>query len=322
MSTDPHPGSPPDERREAQPEPLVRPRAIEKAAFYGGLVAGGMAMAGGLLITLGHGKAEFGATMFIALPVATGFVAACFVRPWPAVMVATLLSMLVWTGGLLFTGLEGVVCVCMAAPLLIGGAFLGALLGQLVRSRFDSRANYVLFPLIGMASVFGVGQAEERWGGPERAETITSVTTLDAGLHEVWQATAAPGAISARPSLLLRIGLPVPRYCTLDGEGVGARRTCHFDSGVIEEEVTRWEPPRRLDMRIVRVTLPGRHWLGYRDASYTLEEIAPGRTRLVRTTTITSRLRPAWYWRHGERWGVETEHAYLFEHLTRSLRER
>ena len=35
--------------------------------------------------------------------------------------------------------------------------------------------------------------------------------------------------------------------------------------------------------------------------------------------TITSRLSPAWYWQRLEKIGVETEHQYLFEELSRRL---
>jgi len=38
-----------------------------------------------------------------------------------------------------------------------------------------------------------------------------------------------------------------------------------------------------------------------------------------RTTTITSRLSPARYWQRLEMIGIETEHKYLFEELSRRL---
>ncbi|HSE20720.1 MAG TPA: hypothetical protein VLB68_03655 [Pyrinomonadaceae bacterium] len=40
---------------------------------------------------------------------------------------------------------------------------------------------------------------------------------------------------------------------------------------------------------------------------------------ITRTTTITSRLSPAWYWQRLEKIGVETEHQYLFEELSKRL---
>jgi hypothetical protein len=71
-------------------------------------------------------------------------------------------------------------------------------------------------------------------------------------------------------------------------------------------------------MDIIDAQVPGRQWLGFQSASYTLRE-QNGKTLLIRETTIESRLLPAWYWRRLEQIGVETEHEYLFEYLRRHL---
>mgnify|MGYP004072323343 FL=1 len=42
----------------------------------------------------------------------------------------------------------------------------------------------------------------------------------------------------AKPFLLQLGVLPVPRRCTLEGEGKGSVRTCYFDKGTITQEVT------------------------------------------------------------------------------------
>ncbi len=58
--------------------------------------------------------------------------------------------------------------------------------------------------------------------------------------------------------------------------------------------------------------MPGRHWLGFENAEYRLQ--ANGHlTLLTRTTTISSHLHPAWYWRRFERLGVESEHDYILQ---------
>jgi hypothetical protein len=96
----------------------------------------------------------------------------------------------------------------------------------------------------------------------------------------------------------------------MQGQGIGAKRTCYFNVGYIEETVTGWDPPYYLGLSIDRTHMPGRHWLGFENAEYRLQ--ADGsRTFLSRTTTISSHLRPAWYWRGFERLGVESEHDYI-----------
>src|SRR6202043_4110754 len=67
--------------------------------------------------------------------------------------------------------------------------------------------------------------------------------------------------------------------------------------------------------------LPGRHWLGFENAEYTLQPERGG-TLLTRTTTITSGLSPSWYWEPLERWGVASEHRYLFQDVERKINDR
>jgi hypothetical protein len=115
---------------------------------------------------------------------------------------------------------------------------------------------------------------------------------------------------------LLRCGLPTPTRCELDYAGVGGRRVCYFDSGIIAQEVTTWQRPSFMGLRVTESTLPGRHWLSFIDASYELFAEA-GKTWILRRTTIATRLYPRWYWRPLERWGVTSEHDFVFANLHR-----
>jgi len=135
---------------------------------------------------------------------------------------------------------------------------------------------------------------------------------MEASPDEVWKSIKTMDRVNAHKGFLMRIGLPVPVSCKLDKEAVGGTRTCYFESGYIEERVTEWEPPRSMKLEITSWDVPGRPWLDFKDASYELHQ-ENGRTVMTRTSTIVSRLLPAWYWRRLEKIGVETEHEYLFE---------
>ena len=104
----------------------------------------------------------------------------------------------------------------------------------------------------------------------------------------------------------------------MNGSGVGATRTCHFNSGLIHERVTMWNPPHYLEFEVEEVQLPGRHWLGFQGAAYQLEQ-RDGGTWVSRTTTVTSTLRPACYWRFFEHLGTKTEHEYILNSLKTSV---
>jgi hypothetical protein len=138
---------------------------------------------------------------------------------------------------------------------------------------------------------------------------------VSASPEVAWETIVRVEDIATERPFLLRVGLPVPQSCTLEGTGIGAKRVCHFDSGEIEEEITLWDPPHRFDVKITQVSLPGRHWLRFESASYRFESVSPGRTAIIRSTTISSKLRPGWYWSHFEKMGVEAEHHYVFEAL-------
>jgi hypothetical protein len=104
----------------------------------------------------------------------------------------------------------------------------------------------------------------------------------------------------------------------MEGSGEGAKRTCYFEQGYIQETVIGWSPPNVMLLSIDRTNMAGRHWLGFEYAKYELRWDG-SQTVLTRTTAIISNLYPAWYWRTFERWGVRSEHEYIFSDLARRL---
>ena len=109
----------------------------------------------------------------------------------------------------------------------------------------------------------------------------------------------------------LRWGCAPPRTLNI--------RTCHFDQGIIRERISIWEPPHRLVLAITEVTLPGRDWLQFIDASYELGATSSGETRVRRTTKLGSVLRPRFYWEPLEALATEVEHEYLLNALGTKL---
>lgn len=286
-------------------------------ALLGTLVGTALAVFGMVLISRDQTRASYGYSMFIILPLAMGIVIGSFSRSFRFSVLSVLLSIVLGLVLLVLGGLEGVVCILMAFPLLfvfaVIGALLGAFISWLIRKSSGPRLNMPVLPLIGVSSIFTTGEIENRLPAGNRVETVTTTRTLLASPEEIWTRILSLDEVSGTKPFLLRIGLPVPTSCTMEGSGVGARRVCYFETGMIEEEVTNWEPGRRLDLRIVRSTLPGRHWLDFEGASYQFERLSPTETRLTRTTTISSKLRPGWYWRFFEDMGVQAEHRYVFD---------
>jgi hypothetical protein len=262
-----------------------------------------------------------GASLFILLPVATGFATALVARGKAIIFASLVIALLICTAVLMLTGNEGWVCALMSAPLVLGGLALGALAGwavtQLMRN-FRGRRP-AMFLMIGALPFFLMGASNvEQSQTTTRAETITNTLVTDASRELVWEQLMTFDRIEGTKGLLMTIGLPVPVSCNMSGEGVGATRTCYFEEGHIEERVTEWNPPSTMKLEIVAFDVPGRPWLSFKDASYDLTSEG-GKTVVTRKTTIVSILGPAWYWRPLEKIGVETEHEYLFEEVKRKI---
>jgi hypothetical protein len=214
---------------------------------------------------------------------------------------------------------EGVLCAVLAFPMLMAGLCAGIVLGLLVRSicerlgKTDLRLRSMVLLMMPLM-IYGGHRVEVVTGTHPRQETVKSTIHLAAEPEQVWANLHSLDSVAGRKLFLMHIGLPIPVRCILQRSGVGAKRICYFDQGYIEETVLEWSPPKRMRLSIDRTNMPGRHWLKFEGAEYELHREGTG-TALTRTTTIKSNLYPVWYWRPFERWGVASEHEYLFSDL-------
>lgn len=257
--------------------------------------------------------------LFIFVPVATGFATALVSRVRSTIVASLLLGLLFCTSILLATGMEGLVCVLMSSPLIAVGLALGALLGTLFRTYVIAKVKtprilMMLVLLILSLFLMGANSAERESRRTLRLQTVTDVLVLGTPPATIWKELTSMDHIDANRPFLMKIGLPVPVSCKTEGEGVGGKRTCYFESGYIEEKITEWNPPTSMKFEITASDVPGRPWLTFQDAGYEIKQ-EQGRTTVTRRTTIVSRLSPAWYWQRLEVLGVHTEHRYLFEAL-------
>jgi hypothetical protein len=219
-------------------------------------------------------------------------------------------------------GLEGLVCVLMAMPLLFVALFIGAGTALICRNtiwkkRIEKERNLlvVAFPLILLLVVDPIPRVFETDPG---TITIASTITLPNDAFEVFAALQSMDTLQGERPWLLRIGLPTPYACVLEAERVGADRTCIFPNGHITAEVTAYEPGVALRMKVVDYDLTGRHWFHFGDAGYSFERVGTG-TKVTRTSAYRSDLRPRWYWEPLEKLGIEQEHEFVLRSLKKNL---
>jgi len=267
-----------------------------------------------------------GDVMFYLVPFLAGFSIALVARRRTADMAAMGLATIASLGFLIAGGWEGLVCAVMAFPLLAGALILGAEVGRLfvihVVGKLRRPGATTGLVLAVMPAVILIGhQAELKSLAVPRREAISNTVMLQAPPDAVWANIQSIDQIDVSKPWLMYMGLPTPIRCTLEKAGVGARRTCYFNNGFIQETITAWSPPYLMGLTIDRTNMPGRHWLGFESAAYELRQEG-NTTRLTRTTIITSRLLPAWYWRYFERLGVEAEHDYILRDLKQRMSRR
>jgi hypothetical protein len=284
--------------------------------FAAGFITAVVFGLGGFLLVYDK-TGSMGWVLFIVLPIATGFATALVARARSTALASLLLGLIICTVVLLLTRAEGFVCVLMSVPLIAVGLTIGALIGALVRiyvlAKFRKpRLLLMLILLVLPVFLMGANSAEQKSRRTLRAETITDTFILSQSPETFWNTIKTMDHVTASKGFLMKIGLPVPVSCKTEGEGVGGKRTCYFESGYIEEKITEWDFPNSMKFEITASDVPGRPWLSFRDASYEIRREGD-HAIVTRSTTIESRLSPAWYWRRLEAIGVHTEHKYLFE---------
>lgn len=297
-------------------------RNLFLAVMVGVVIAVAFGLGGFFLVRDNDGS--MGWVLFLLLPFVTGFATAIVARRRNVVIASLIIGLLFCSTFLFAMGAEGLVCVIMSAPLIAVGLAVGALLGWLFRKSVIDKSNksgtltlivFLVLPFF----LMGANSAERESRRTPRAETVTDTLMVSQPPETVWNELKNMDSVTASKGFLMRIGLPVPVSCKTEGEGVGGKRTCYFESGFIEEKITEWNFPNSMKFEITASDVPGRPWLTFRDASYEIKRVGD-HTIITRSTTIVSRLSPAWYWRRLEAIGVHTEHRYLFEAVENKLK--
>lgn len=292
----------------------LKERSPLVGALVGVLTGVAFGLIGFLLATIPATR-FLGATLFYLVPISAGIGIAFTMRGQGSFAAAGLLSILISMFFLIAARREGPLCAVMAFPLVFVALSIGIGIGYFIQKLLGDRraptaTTLLLLPLL----ITGAHHIERKNENPPRVSAIKTTVFLPAPPNQVWPYIQSVDSISGPKPFLMYIGLPIPQRCVLRGTLVGSKRVCYFDQGFIEETILDWDPPHRMKLSIDRTNLPGRHWLGFEEAEYTLEAVDSG-TSVTRTTTITSGLSPSWYWDPLERWGVASEHEYLFQDL-------
>lgn len=254
--------------------------------------------------------------IFLLVPFCTGLAIAFISRGRKVVKITAFTSLLLSLGILILTGYEGFGCVLMAFPVLllsIGfGSFVGYLLGKNYVHEYGN-ITVIVFCLVAM-SLVGWTKGEP---SPPKPLTVTTSMKFYAPMGEVWKAVRESSNIEGKDSVIRFLDLPVPCSCSLLDDGT---RICYFEEGEMIQQVTHEEFGKVFQVDIVECTFEVRDWLTFEKAGYDFVQ-KDGYVQVTRKDTITSTLRPRWYWHWFEERCVQAEHRFVMSSMKREAEQ-
>jgi len=269
----------------------------------------------------------YGLTLFVALPVALGALAAWLVKPKTASkavlegMAANLIASLAF----LVFGLEGILCIAMALPLALP---LGALGGWLAYSSNHKRilaggtAMLALLPL-------GLGTLGfDTMAKPDVFEVHSSIE-IAASPERVWKNVVTFSELPPPTEWYFKTGIAYPMRARIVGTGPGAVRYCEFSTGPFVEPIQVWDEPHLLRFSVIQNPAPLNEWSPYskimprhlhgylisKQGQFLLTALPNGHTLLEGTTWYQHGLWPEAYWTIWSQAIIHRIHMRVLNHI-------
>lgn len=309
--------------------PKLRWRDFAKASLIAGALGFVLTIVSATQFANGYGLG-----MFLALPFFVGFAGVVIytrsgnVRFSHGVLLAVS-SAIISGAGILVFGLDGVICLLMAAPidlaLAIAGAGAAYAFYKVGQSRRSAAATFSILLL----AVPGVMAGESVLHGAPPIFAVKSSVVVNAPPEEVWKQVIAFSEIPAPKEWVFRAGVAYPIRAEMIGQGVGAERHCLFSTGAFVEPIQVWDEPRLLKFSVTSNPAPMNelsiyphidppHLHGYLESKagqFRLEALPGGKTLLEGTTWYKHGLEPAQYWRIWSDMMIHKIHMRVLEHI-------
>ena len=149
-------------------------------------------------------------------------------------------------------GIEAMICIVMALPILLIAVILGGLLAHALLPRCRPVPHLYLTLAVFLPIITAMFEGSLHW--PTETKTITNSIHINATAAKIWPEIASVDAIdpaSIPNKWIYRIGLPKPIAATLDHHRTGGIRVATFERDVsFFEEVTEWDKPHKLSFSI------------------------------------------------------------------------
>jgi uncharacterized membrane protein YhaH (DUF805 family) len=306
------------------PEPI----SILAAAVLGVLAGAGLTLVAVALSTLVFGT--YGYALFLLTPFVIGIVCA-YIANYRAdigggqTALAVTIAVVLGSLTLVAVAVEGLICIIMAAPLGLGMALIGGVLGRAMALQARRPAGQPLQCIALLPLMFAVENMLPPSAHFDTEQTIAVAAPPEA----VWRSILSTDPVEGPLALPFRLGVAYPLRGEVHGEGIGAVRYGEFSTGTAIERMTEWVPNRKLAFVVVR-DIPGMrelspyehvhapHVIGYFRTISTSFELVPrsdGGTDIVERTAHEVRLDPVPYWLPMAQWIVRQNNARVLAHI-------
>jgi hypothetical protein len=299
-------------------------------------------VAGALSAAVGSALAAFGAVyirsygwgLFVCAPFVMGLTASVWVDHrgrwgFRTHLAAALFGLMLAALLLLAFAIEGGLCLLMAAPLAIGLAVLGTLVGRQVMGQ---KLAPGALPAIGVVAA-GLPLMMTIEGATVSAAPVFALASdvvIAAPPAAVWREVIEFRPIPEPREFIFTHGIAFPLRAEISGRGAGAIRRCIFNTGTFVEPIEVWEENRRLKFSVSENPPPMIEWSPFQIApshlsgflvssggEFALEALPGGGTRLTGTTWYRHSLWPSAYWRLWSDAIIHRIHLRVLDHIKR-----
>jgi hypothetical protein len=203
---------------------------------------------------------------------------------------------------------EGVICIVMAAPIIVPLHAAGYALGRHQRCNSLRSHSKLMVSLIPLILVFGVYSSLKRTDRVERIQTTEVL--IDALPEEIWPLLFEMESIGEPDTALFRAGVAHPVKIRSEGEFLGAGRECVLSTGVMHEQISILERNRFLRFEVLNTPpsmvelnpfgeVRAQHLSGFFEVEYgefKMEVMPDGMTKLLGTSRYSHQFYPDAYW--------------------------
>lgn len=236
------------------------------------------------------------------------------------------LTTLLLVGAMLFlTGIEGMICIVMSAPIGIVLTILGSLLAYFIK-RKRKKDNVLTVIFVFVLTFPTMSYIDKKL--PLNLSSVKTSIIVEASIEKVWDNVVTFPKLQEPIDYLFKAGISYPIEATIEGQGKGAIRYCKFNTGDFIEPITTWNEPNELTFDVQQQPLPMKELSFYdidaphlhdyflsKKGQFKLTKISKNKTLLEGTTWYTHNIRPEFYWKIWSNYIIHKIHLRVLEHI-------